>query len=382
MTEAPISSPKLFISYSWSSPEHENWVVSFAEELVSQGIHVILDKWDLKPGHDANAFMESMVTDPEVTKVILVCDAKYAEKSNKRSGGAGTEAQIISPELYAKKAQDKFAAVVREHDDNGQACVPVYYKGRIYFDLSDPSIYATEFEKLVRWAWDKPQYVRPEIGKRPSFLSEDAAQVKIATSVSFRRAFDAIRNGRDNAIPATAEYFDTLVSELEKFRISYNGERFDDLMVKSVTDFLPWRNELSEVFIAISSYQYSDQMMEIVHHLFEKLIPYLHRPEHVNAWREESFDNFRFIIHEAFLYCMGTLLKTERFDAASYLLDNEYYFEDPRSREVMHPYTIFREPLRTLEHRSRRLNLERLSVRADMLKERNQGGRAQVTQSL
>ena len=103
--------PKLFVSYSWSSPDHEAWVLKLAEELTSQGIHVILDKWDLQPGHDANAFMEGMVTDPTVTKVILVCDQKYAQKSNNRSGGAGTEAQIITPELYAKKAQDKFVAV-------------------------------------------------------------------------------------------------------------------------------------------------------------------------------------------------------------------------------------------------------------------------------
>jgi SEFIR domain len=122
-----MANPKLFLSYSWSSPDHESWVLQFAEELVSQGIGVIFDKWDLKPGHDANAFMESMVSDSEVTKVILVCDEKYAEKSDKRSGGAGTEAQIVTAELYAKKAQDKFVAVVRERDADGKAYLPVYY---------------------------------------------------------------------------------------------------------------------------------------------------------------------------------------------------------------------------------------------------------------
>ena len=49
--------PKLFISYSWSSPDHEQWVVKLATELRESGIDVILDKWDLKEGHDAHAFM-------------------------------------------------------------------------------------------------------------------------------------------------------------------------------------------------------------------------------------------------------------------------------------------------------------------------------------
>jgi TIR domain len=158
MNGIAMSNPNLFISYSWSNPDHEKWVLTFGEELISQGIDVVLDKWDLKPGHDANAFMEAMVTDPDVAKVVLVCDKQYVEKSNKRSGGAGAEAQIITPEFYVKKEQDKFVAAIREFDDDGKAYVPVYYGSRIYFDLSNPSTYATEFENLVRWAWDKPAH--------------------------------------------------------------------------------------------------------------------------------------------------------------------------------------------------------------------------------
>jgi TIR domain len=119
-----MSGPKLFISYCWSSPEHESWVLQLAEELVSQGIEVKLDKWDLQPGHDAYAFMESMVTDQTVTKVLMICDETYKMKSNSRSGGAGIEAQIITPELYSKSAQDKFVAVVREKDSEGTALLP------------------------------------------------------------------------------------------------------------------------------------------------------------------------------------------------------------------------------------------------------------------
>lgn len=45
--------PKLFVSYSWSSPEHEKWVINLATELVEDGVDVIFDKWDLKEGQDA-----------------------------------------------------------------------------------------------------------------------------------------------------------------------------------------------------------------------------------------------------------------------------------------------------------------------------------------
>ena len=38
--------PKVFISYSWSSPEHEQFVLDLATQLRESGIDAILDKWD------------------------------------------------------------------------------------------------------------------------------------------------------------------------------------------------------------------------------------------------------------------------------------------------------------------------------------------------
>ena len=141
--------PKLFISFSWSSPEHEQWVLNLATELREAGIDVIFDKWDLKEGHVAFAFMEKMVTDLDIKKVVIVCDRIYAEKADGRSGGVGTETQIISPEIYGKQNQDKFVAVVAEIDENGKAFLPTYYKSRIYIDLSNDDSYSTNFEQLL-----------------------------------------------------------------------------------------------------------------------------------------------------------------------------------------------------------------------------------------
>ena len=52
---------KNFISYSWTTTGHEEWVLRLAKRLMLGGIDVILDKWDLKEGHDLYDFMESMV---------------------------------------------------------------------------------------------------------------------------------------------------------------------------------------------------------------------------------------------------------------------------------------------------------------------------------
>ncbi len=368
--------PKLFISYSWSSPDHEAWVLTLAEELVAQGVQVILDKWDLKPGHDANAFMETMVTDATVTKVLLVCDRKYAEKSNERSGGAGNEAQIITPELYAKKAQDKYVAIVSERDEIGQPYLPAYYGGRIYIDLSSPASYATDFERLLRWIWDKPLYVRPELGSTPSFLAPEQPR-KIATSTDFRRAIDAVKAGAPNAAALVGEYFRTLSNGLENFRLSRNPSddtAFDDAVVASIEEFTPLRNEAIEIFSAIAQYNFTDEILLVTHRFFESLIPYLYRPLHVNSWTDTDFDNFRFIVCELFLYAIATFIRHEKFEAANYMLSNEYFWQSTENnQEKMHTFPIFNTNVQSLSQRNTRLKLNRLSVKADMLSERATG---------
>src|ERR1700730_10370665 len=112
--------PRTFISYSWSSPEHEAWVIDLASQLRENGVDVVLDKWDLREGHDAIKFMESMVTDSSVEKVIIVSDKVYAKKADERLGGVGTESQIISAEVYSKANQDKFVAVASELNEDGR----------------------------------------------------------------------------------------------------------------------------------------------------------------------------------------------------------------------------------------------------------------------
>jgi len=363
--------PKLFISYSWSSPVYEKWVLDFASQLRKSGVDAILDKWDLKEGYDAVAFMERMVVDPEIKKVAIISDKIYAEKSDDRAGGVGTEAQIISRELYEKQEQDKFVAVVVQKDEVGKPYLPTYYKSRKYIDLSEPGTYGESFEQLVRWVFDKPLYVKPDLGKKPSFLDEGEF-ISLGTTALFKRAIDAIRNNKACASGAMDEYLTTFSEHLEKVRIEKSGGEFDDAVVKSIEDFLPHRNEAIQLFVAISQYASDNENIQKIHRFFERLIPYINRPEHVGQWSKWDFDNFIFIVHELFLYAVAVLIKHERFDQANFLMEQKYYVpgNSDYGRNAMVSFIIFRKYMLSLERRNKRLELKRLSVRADLLKER------------
>lgn len=366
------TSPKLFISYSWSNPEHEQFVLDIAAELVESGVDVILDKWNLKEGHDSYVFMEKMVTDPEIKKVAIICDKTYASKADKRSGGVGTETQIISKEVYDKTDQNKFVAVLVERDDEGKAYLPTYYKSRIYIDLSDPDHYATNFEQLQRWVYDEPLHVKPKLGSKPKFLSGNN-NLSLGTTAKFKRALDSIVNNKDYCNGAMDDYYTAFTNGLEDFRITDKTGEFDDKVVDNIDSFLPYRNEAIELCFAIAKYRNTEDTIRQLHRFLESLIPFMDRPENVTSWQEWDFDNYKFIVHELFLYAIAIFLKYECFDSVSYLLKQDYYVEQDvgHGRNAMVPFSRFREHLRSLRHRSDRLNLQRLSLHADLLEQRS-----------
>ena len=374
MTEPNIDvhSPKAFISYSWSSDDHERWVLKLAEDLVESGVHVIIDKWDLREGHDAHKFMEQMVTDAEIKKVILVSDKVYAAKADGREGGVGTEAQILTPQLYGKREQDKFVAVLPEKDENGKAFLPTYYSSRIYIDLSEPENYSSEFERLIRWIYNKPLYKRPELGKRPAYLDEKENAISLSTSSLYRRAVDALKNERGYANAALREYLDTFSQNLERFRITdFEGE-YDDAVIASIEAFMPYRNELIQLFTVVSQYAPSTENFQTIHRFFEKLIPYLNYADNSGSYKKWDFDNFRFIFHELYLYAVTVFIEYDLFEQAADFVDEHFYVGNDYhyGNESMVNIGVLNFHMQSLEYRNQRLQRRRLSMRADLLKER------------
>lgn len=167
-----VHSPRVFISYSQS--DHKEMVLDIVDRLRNDGVDAIVDEYDLELGHDVNLFMERTVSDPEMAKVLLMCDKSYTEKANARKGGAGKEAIIISEEVYNRSAPGKFIPVILEKDESRNPYRPTFIKGAIYCDLSDDLVFEANYEKLIRDIYGRPLRRKPKIGHPPEYLlSED-----------------------------------------------------------------------------------------------------------------------------------------------------------------------------------------------------------------
>lgn len=365
-----MSAPKVFISYSWSSPEHQQWVVDLATQLRESGVDAILDKWDLKEGHDSIAFMERMVTDTDVQKVVIVSDRQYSERANDRRGGVGTETQIISPQIYAKADQDKFVVVVSEVDAEGKAFLPAYYGSRIFINLSREDIYPENFEQLVRWIFGKPLFPKPSVGKPPAYIDETSTL--LPTKARAARTIDLVQKGSPQSEASLREYLEVLAENLEALRIDTKSTPFDDAVVESISAFLPYRDEYTRVVIALARNNPTEDAIILIKRFFEAALPFCYRPPDLGSYSTDWFDNFKFIVHELFLYTASVLLKYERFESFDYLVTGGFYVGalQEYSHAPVQSIAIFCYSLHSLEVRKGRLSLNRTSLHADLLQER------------
>ncbi len=165
--------PTVFISYSWERDEHKEWVLHLAETLQAKGgVNVILDQWDLRMGQDKTLFMEESVAKSDF--VLVVCTPEYAEKANKRRGGVGYEAMIITGELAEDIQQTKFIPVLRRGAWD-RTSMPRWLTTRTGADLRGDPYKETEYEHLVMELHGE-HLKPPPVGPKPNFSGSKRGQ--------------------------------------------------------------------------------------------------------------------------------------------------------------------------------------------------------------
>ena len=374
--QTPTSAVRAFVSYSWSTSTHEAWVINLASRLREDGVDVILDKWDLKQGHDANQFMESMVTDPTVSKVMMVCDKLYVEKANSRAGGVGIESQIISPELYGKGAQDKYAALMTDEDEDGNAHVPIFYKGRIFVDFRSADKFEEKYEELLRWLVDKPQHVKPKLGKVPDSIIQ-AIPVATATQSRARRAEDAVRQGSASAAGLIRDYGDALYEELKSLAPEEaDGEPFDETVIIAVASMRPYLRQFTELVATVVRFSDDLRNWERILGVLEQLGTLMFRDPELLHWNSHQFDAYKILAHDAFLATIALALEEERFELVEAATKKPYLIKDHNGAQspATSNFTAFNQHIESLDYRKQRLKLNRISLEADLIKEAHPSG--------
>ncbi|SOD13922.1 SEFIR domain-containing protein [Pedobacter xixiisoli] len=163
-TEASTDNP-IFISYSWDSRNHEEHVISFANELRKNGFHVDIDKIisQRKTATNFNQMMHEAFLTSEF--IIVVLSKGYKEKADTFKGGVGIEYRLILGEI--DRHPKKYILV--SFNGRDADIIPLGLDGRDIIDINSNGM-----EPLFRKLTDQHEFVLSSVSKQKPILTQRA----------------------------------------------------------------------------------------------------------------------------------------------------------------------------------------------------------------
>ena len=366
-----VEEPKVFISYSWSKQKTQDNVMELATRLMHDGVEVILDKWDLKEGHDKYVFMESCVSDESIDRVLIICDQAYQEKADDRKGGVGDETVVISPEVYGNMKQTKFIPLIFERDANNEPFTPIYLKSKKYIDFSNEDEYENAYEELLRILFDMPINKKPKKGSKPAWLNNDEinhSELKILTKALKRGATEQAQKYK----AICTDFTDNFVFILNEFR--FPEDKFnEEELIKKISNLKPVRDEYFDFLgTALKSEFFST---DFVINFFERIYNDVGNITN-GGYTNSTFEYYNFFRWESFIGTIAILMHYEKYKEIHKILNHTYFLKEyPFKKSTVSPrrFIEFRTYLEMLEvHCQKKINSRYFSYTAQLLSEREQ----------
>lgn len=323
-----------FFSYAWTTEAHKARVLALVNRLRHDGVNALIDQVNLHDGEDIIHFMERIATDPQLKKVVAVCDRNYAQKVDARTGGSGTEGTIMSPEVYAQIGDGprKYVAVAFEVDNHGKAYVPTMFATRLYIDMSTDDLLAQNYPRLLRFLWDRPEPEVP-IGTPPAFLFE-THPASVAAQAKGMLVRSAVERGRGVTTP-WKEFIAAVVAPLQAFTAPWDDRQWD--VHQALAQLETMRGPRDALAETVRFLIREDAMRaSMITELFQILgnLPAVQ----ARTWdaQTEATAHSRLAVMELVLYVVAVLIQEQRPDLLRDVLRSDYLMDghgDPQLTE-------------------------------------------------
>lgn len=320
MTREP---PLTFFSYAWTNEAHKARVRALADRLRGDGVDVILDQTHLRDGDDTFQFMEQIASRPDLKKVVVICDQLYKQKVDARQGGSGTEGTIMSPGVYQQigEGPNKFVALAFETDERGAGFVPTMFATRLYIDMSTDERQDENYERLLRFLWDRPEPPAP-LGKPPAFLF-DADPTDALVHSKARNVRMAVERGRGPLTP-WQEFIEAVLGVFTRFSAPLTSTKHYDgaEALRQVEWTIPARDALTDtVRFLVREDRLTAAMLT---DLFTRLGHVPKRYEREWSVRGEATAHTRAAVLELVLYAVAALIQEDQPALLAEVLNTTY----------------------------------------------------------
>lgn len=172
--------PRAFMSYSQHSRAHDDWVLNLATRLRTNGIDVLLDRWDLDLGSNLPLFMEGLI---DGDWVLAICSSCYVVKATNRYGGVGYESMILTGNLSGSGTlADHVIPILRDNESSN--LVPPFLSSARYLDMRSDDDHEDGYQQLLRRLHNRPEVVRPPLGPNPYTARAGELQLPVSMQAS------------------------------------------------------------------------------------------------------------------------------------------------------------------------------------------------------
>lgn len=155
--------PVVFVSYSWDSIEHQQWVLRITNELRKKGIVATMDVFETQNQTvNLNKMMITNIKDSDY--IVIVLTEGYAEKSDSFQGGVGFETVLTIP--YIKENLNKLILIMRHNGDYTKV-FPFHLKDVYAIDFSKDNEFNIKLDELIYKIHNVPLYEIEPVGEIP-----------------------------------------------------------------------------------------------------------------------------------------------------------------------------------------------------------------------
>jgi hypothetical protein len=185
--------PSAFISYSWDSEKHKEWVMGLVNLLRDNGVDATADVFETQKGTtNLYSMMVKNIRDKNYT--IIVLTPEYAKKADELLGGVGFETSMLIP-LIQENLQ-KIIPIIYCNENVSKA-IPFYLKGVHYIDFSNLFNFNDKLDELLHRIFNVDLIEQSPLGKKPDLKPRKTA-----------RPDRVIIKGMDDLIPNLCEVTD------------------------------------------------------------------------------------------------------------------------------------------------------------------------------